>query len=80
MDSLNGMQEFMTGEHAFDLEFYNELTECINTIDPKLLESVNAQWTGFKNYAASGGNPPVDIWRRCPEGYQVLENGKITII
>ena len=71
LDSLNGMQKHMTGEDQFNLEFYHELTECLNKLDPKLLESVNAQWKGFKDYAASGGNPPDDVWKSCPEGYQV---------
>ena len=71
LDSLNGVQKFMTGEDEFDREFYDELTQCLNKLDPKLLESVNAQWRGFKGYAASGGNPPEDVWRGCPERYQV---------
>ena len=71
LDSLNGMQKFMTGDEQFNHEFYEDLVQCLNKLDPRLHESVNAQWTGFKEYAASGGNPPVDVWRQCPENYQV---------
>ena len=49
--------------------------QLVNESSPKfpsrLLESVNAQWTGFKDYAASGGNPPEDEWKQCPTDYQV---------
>ena len=61
----------MTGEDEYDTEFYDSLVQCLNTLDPRLLESVNAQWTGFKDYAGAGGNPPEDVWEQCPEGYQV---------
>ena len=71
----------MTGEDEFDREFYDELTQCLNKLDPRLLESVNAQWAGFKVYSASGGNPPEDVWKRCQEGSEgiqrVLENWEI---
>ena len=70
-DSLNGMQLLMTGEAEYNPEFYNALVKILKEIDPRLLESVNAQWKGFKDYAASGGNPPEDVWETCPDGYQV---------
>ena len=63
----------MTGEAEYDPEFYNALVKILKEIDPRLLESVNAQWKGFKDYAASGGNPPEDVWETCPDGYQVLK-------
>ena len=69
LESLNGMQKLMTDEETFfDMKFYDELVTCLNTLDPKLLESVNGQWSGFKEYAATGGNPnidPPDDWKRC---------------
>ena len=59
----------MTDEDTyFDMEFYEELVNCLSSLDPKLLESVNGQWSGFKEYARTGGNPnidPPDIWKRC---------------
>ena len=61
----------MTGEAEYDPEFYNAFVKILKEIDPRLLESVNAQWKGFKDYAASGGNPPEDVWETCPDGYQV---------
>ena len=77
LDSLNGMQKLMTDEDTFfDLDFYEELVTCLSTLDPKLLESVNGQWSGFKKYAATGGNPnidPPDDWKRCElEGVSML--------
>ena len=67
MDSLNGMQKMMTDDDTFfDLEFYDELVNCLSYLDPRLLESVNGQWSGFKEYAATGGNPDIgDVWKRC---------------
>ena len=61
----------MTGEKEYDAEFYNELVQSLEEIDPILLASVNAQWKGFKDYAASRGNPPEDEWKQCPNDYQV---------
>ena len=55
----------MTGEDTFDHTFYDELLGCLYTLDPKLIESVNAQWSGFKEYAENGGNPGVDEWISC---------------
>ena len=66
LDSLNGMHQLMTGEeHSFDKVFYNELVQCIEKYDPKLIDVVNSQWLGFKAYANKGGNPGTDDWIRC---------------
>ena len=67
------MQSFMTGKPEFGPEFYDDLIKSLESIDPRLLESVNAQWKGFKDYAASGGNPPEDVWENCPDDYQVIK-------
>ena len=61
----------MTGGDEYDREFYDELVQCLNKLDDRLLESVNSQWAGFKGYASTGGNPPEDVWEQCPENYQV---------
>ena len=55
----------MTGEDTFDHEYYDELLGCLYTLDPKLIESTNAQWSGFKEYANTGGNPGIDEWKGC---------------
>ena len=68
IDSLNGMNMLMTGQGQFDKKFVHELNQCLQQLDPKLPQSINAQWRGFKTYAASGGNPPNDVWKRCTEG------------
>ena len=69
----------MTDEDTyFDMEFYEELVSCLSSLDPKLLESVNGQWAGFKEYARTGGNPnidPPDIWKRCElQGVSMISN------
>ena len=33
---------------AFDRNFYDELIGCLNGLDPTLLDSINAQWAGFR--------------------------------
>ena len=64
-DALNGIQEFMeAGQPVFDMEFYDELVQCLNVLDPRLFESVGAQWDGMIEYANSGGTPD-DIWHTC---------------
>ena len=66
LDSLNGMHQLMTGEEdSFDKSFYKELVACIEHYDAKLLDVVNSQWKGFKEYARNGGNPGVDDWIGC---------------
>lgn len=70
LDSLNGVQKFMTGKDEFDKVFYKELVSCLNQIDDQLLESVNAQWRGFREYAASKGSPE-DPWPQC-KGTRVI--------
>ena len=68
----------MTGQEAFDPEFYQQLVPCIEQFDPKLMESVNAQWTGFKTFASTGGNPSEnDVWKRCDNRLQV--NSKLIL-
>ena len=67
------MQRFMTGKPELDPKFYDDLVKSLESVDPRLLESVNAQWKGFKDYAASGGNPPEDVWEKFPDEYQVIK-------
>ena len=48
------MHKLMTGEDdSFDKSFYNELVSCSNKYDPELMDVINAQWKGFRSYAAS---------------------------
>ena len=39
-----------TDGEAFDRDFYDELIGCLNGLDPTLLDSINAQWTGFRKF------------------------------
>ena len=41
--------------------FLSELVNCLNELDPNLLESVNAQWEGFKKFSKVEGGE----WKRC---------------
>jgi hypothetical protein len=58
------MQVMMTGEPTFDPAFYDKLTTCLEKLDPRLLQSVGAQWDGMVSYANSGGSGS-DPWPRC---------------
>ena len=62
---MNGVQKLMTGQELFDREFYDEILSCLSFLDTRLVESVNGQWAGFKEYAATRGNPGIDDWKRC---------------
>ena len=60
------MHQLMTGEEeSFDKIFYEQLVECIEQYDDKLVDVVNSQWMGFRKYANNGGNPGVDDWIGC---------------
>ena len=67
--AFDGMQQFMK-EHVVNdpdypdvvnRSFLYELVDCFNEIDPNLLESVNAQWKGFKKYATWNDSD----WKHC---------------
>ena len=60
------MQVLMDGQPTFDPNFYSELVTCLDSLDPRLLTSVGAQWDGMIQYANSGGNPEAnDTWPAC---------------
>ena len=66
-DMLDGMQELMTGERPyFDELWYDELVACFDQFDPLLMQSQDAQWEGFRTFAAAGGSE-VDEWKQCGE-------------
>ena len=67
--ALDGMQQFMK-EHIIkhpsapdkiNPRFLSELVTCLNELDPNLLESVNAQWEGFKKLSKAEGGE----WKHC---------------
>ena len=41
--------------------FLSELVNCLNELDPNLLESVNAQWEGFKKFSKVEAGD----WKHC---------------
>ena len=69
LDALNGIQAYMeAGQPIYDEEFYDELVQCLNFLDPRLLQSVGSQWDGMIFYSNSGGNPDdSDPWHTCNE-------------
>merc|ERR1712241_110886 len=65
-DALDGVETYMTGQPSFqDQAFYDELVACMNVLDPRLLQSVGAQWDGMIEYSSTQGNPPDDVWIQC---------------
>ena len=65
-EALNGVETFMNGQPTFDPEFYSELTACFESLDPRLLTSIGAQWDGMIQYASTQGDPEVgDDWLPC---------------
>ena len=57
----------MTGNDTFNQEFLQDFTQCLADLDLNLPDSINAQWKGFKSYAASQVYPTNDTWKRCSE-------------
>ena len=55
----------MTGNDKFNQTFYDKLLGCLHTLDHTLIKSINAQWSGFKEYARTGGKPVIDEWKGC---------------
>lgn len=79
LDSLNGMQAYMTGEPTFDPVFYDRLSKCLNKLDPRLMESADAQWAGMVSYAnTQGNNQTGDIWPPCPTNQKWFESNCTT--
>ena len=76
LDALNGIQAYMeAGQPIYDEEFYDELVQCLNFLDPRLLQSVGSQWDGMIFYSNSGGNPDdSDPWHTCNERGKWFEN------
>ena len=70
--AFDGLQRFMK-KHImedgsdksdyFNRRYLSELVACLDELDPNLLESVNAQWKGFKDYSKLENKD----WKRCHE-------------
>ena len=65
----------MEGHELFGHELYDELVQCTKRLDPRLLESVNAQWAGLRTFAANGGIPDKDEWHRCGDDERIHVSG-----
>ena len=60
--SLNGVEEFMTSNKTFDPTFLDKFSKCLESFDPKLVKSVDAQWKGFQTFST------FDTWKKCKPG------------
>jgi len=66
--AFDGVEKYMTGQPIFQNQaFYDEFIACMNVLDPRLVQSVGAQWDGMIEYSATKGNPPDDPWIQCTE-------------
>ena len=51
---------------VYDQKFYEELSQCLNHLDPRIFQSAGAQWDGMITYANTGGSMENnDIWQTC---------------
>ena len=58
----------------FDQLFYNELIQCLDQLDPRMLQSAGAQWDGMITYANAGGSlQNNDTWSTCDETLRYME-------
>ena len=63
------------GQPVYDQNFYGELSQCLDQLDPRLFQSTGAQWDGMITYANAGGNVENnDIWHTCDEHLKWFEN------
>ena len=69
------MQQYMEGgQPIFDQQFYNELVQCLNQLDSRMLQSAGAQWDGMIAYANAGGSlQNNDTWSTCDETLRYME-------
>ena len=93
VEYFRGIGWLMTGNQEYNKTFLEDLEFTLyqlgNPSTKDLTKSIVAQWEKIKQYAASGGNPPTDAWKRCndtsnkPEQTEknctFLEHGKIPI-
>ena len=62
------------GQPIFDEIFYNELVQCLNQLDSRMLQSAGAQWDGMIAYANAGGSlQNNDTWSSCDETLRYME-------
>ena len=60
---------------VYDQKFYEELSQCLDQLDPRLFQSTGAQWDGMITYANAGGSTENnDIWQTCDENLKWFES------
>ena len=93
VEYFRGIGWLMTGNQEYNKTFLEDLEFTLyqlgNPSTKDLTKSIVAQWEKIKQYAASGGNPPIDAWKRCNDTFDkpeqteknctFLEHGKIPI-
>ena len=70
-EMYDGIETLMTGEPEFPSDEYEQLTTCLDMIDPLLLPSLEKAWQGMETYWNTRGgmytDNRVDTWEECPE-------------
>ena len=62
------------GQPIFDQLFYNELIQCLDQLDSRMLQSAGPQWDGMIAYANAGGSlQNNDTWSTCDETLRYME-------
>lgn len=61
LQTMDAMQEMMTGERKYNRTYYQKLRRCMDTIDPLLAPSQDAAWKGVVDYFLMNGTAS-DRW------------------
>ena len=68
-DMYNGIEELMTGETVYPSFEFEELTSCLNKIDPLLEVALERAWQGMETYWNTHGGVDIDNgldeWSGC---------------
>lgn len=71
LQMLDAMQQLMTGEMEYDRTYYQELRQCMDTLDPLLTSSQDAAWQGIIDYWNTNGTAD-DRWGSYNPDYAEL--------
>ena len=77
VEYFRGIGWLMTGNQEYNKTFLEDLEITLYQLGTPstkdLTKSIVAQWEKIKQYAASGGNPPIDAWKRCNDTFDKPE-------
>jgi len=63
----DGIQELMTGQPEFPISDYEDLTACLDKLDPMLVPSLEGGWRGMIEYWTTGVELAGQVWNDCRE-------------